>query len=73
MEKSSRHHPILPYDLGVEIWTLIDQGSSTPEIIKRLYLKAPAGVSQGQFEFCVRTIRGKHTLGQRPSKKGRKG
>lgn len=60
---------ILPYDLKVEIWDLIDKGDSTEQIIGKTYGRAPSGVSQGQFEFCIRGIRGRHTLGQRPSKK----
>ena len=62
-------YPILPYDLRVEIWDLIDKGDSTEQIIAKTYGHAPSGVSQGKFEFCIRGIRGRHTLGQRPSKR----
>jgi len=63
-----KQYPILPYDLRVEIWNLIDQGISTPEIIEKLYARAPSRVSGGTFELCIRGIRGRHTLGQRPSR-----
>jgi hypothetical protein len=61
--------PVLPYDLRVEIWDLIHEGDSTEQIIEKTYEHAPSGVSIGQFEYCIRGIRGRHTLGQRPSKR----
>ena len=68
MVKRTKQYPILPYDLRIDIWNLIDQGINTPEIIEKLYAHAPSGVSEGTFELCIRGIRGRHTLGQRPSK-----
>jgi len=66
MVRKDKQYPILPYELRVEIWDLIDQGISTPEIIERAYSNAPAEVSQGQFEACIRAIKATHTRGQKP-------
>jgi hypothetical protein len=68
MEKKNKHYTILPYDLRVEIWNHIDQGVSTPEIIEKLYSRAPENVSESLFESCIQVIRTRHTLGQMPSK-----
>jgi hypothetical protein len=68
MDTKNKQYPILPYDLRVEIWELINQKITTSEIIERLYSRAPAGVSEGQFKSCIRAIKAIHTVGQRPSK-----
>jgi len=65
----NQNSPILPYHLRVEIWDLIDQGSSNEEIVDKLYCDAPPNVSEGKFRFCIRGIKGIHTKGLRPSKR----
>jgi hypothetical protein len=36
MDTGKKEAPVLPYDLRVEIWNLIDQGIGTAEIIQKL-------------------------------------
>lgn len=46
-----------------------DNDISTKEIIEKTYDQAPSNISVGKFEYCIRGIRVRHTLGQRPSKR----
>ena len=59
---------ILPYDLRVEIWDLIDQGKKSEEIMKTHFCDAPPNVSEEQFKRCIRAIKAIHTKGERPNK-----
>ena len=68
MTTGNQEGTILPYELRVEIWDLIDKACPTEEILDKLYPHAPPNVSQGQFRHCIRALRGKHTLGQKPHK-----
>ena len=75
MTRTKKDH-VLPYQLRVEIWNLIDdheknainKKNSSEAIFEKLYQHAPPGVSENQFKRCINNIRGKHTLGQRPNK-----
>lgn len=69
MTTGRKKDSILPYALRVEIWNLIDQSITTGEIIERLYSQAPPGVPEELFKECIGRIKGKHTLGQRPSER----
>lgn len=69
MNSGKWKYPLLPYELRVRIWDLIHQDYGLEKILDTTFKDAPPGVSQEQFIRCVRALKGRHTLGLKPSKR----